>query len=484
MDNFIIDFKDKDLFGNDAGEDETPEILNSYFIDIPEFEDFYNPLNSLCVVSARKGMGKSALLYRLAYRLNSTQNTDNSIIIITTGNALLGLGDFDDKSEVYLENYWKQIICKRINIEIGKKIGFAFTHDEMAMVEASELEGLKNKNIIGALVSRIKGKIPLLDLELKSSIPENLVSLLNNYQENHKNSTVWLLIDDIDAKYIDNQEYQTRVGAFFSAIRGLVREVENIKVRATIRTDVWKNLRHLEDLDKWEQYIIEINWSKKNLRNILAKRILAYVNRKYNNSGQWDITKDYDKIFELVFTKDMKWGSQYVNPFDPIKTLSNGRPRWMGQLCRMSGLQASKIGTNRISIKEISFILDKFGQFRKNDLIKEHHHQFSDLSTLIDSFRSGSREYTFSELNQLFELKYVYQKKQENIPEINGKKYHSPTQFGSFLYQIGFISQSKGDNINFIHYQDAPDLYNSFENETNNIIWAIHPCYRKYLNIN
>lgn len=36
-----IDIKDKDLFGNDAGEDENIEVLNSYYIDNPDFEDFF-----------------------------------------------------------------------------------------------------------------------------------------------------------------------------------------------------------------------------------------------------------------------------------------------------------------------------------------------------------------------------------------------------------------------------------------------------------
>ncbi len=32
-----------DLFGNEAGEDEDPEILNSYFFEKPEFAAFYSP---------------------------------------------------------------------------------------------------------------------------------------------------------------------------------------------------------------------------------------------------------------------------------------------------------------------------------------------------------------------------------------------------------------------------------------------------------
>ena len=251
-----IDLSDKELFGNDAGEDETPSVLESYFIDLDEFSEFYSQAQNLCVVSARKGMGKSALLNKFAYILEKCEKNCTAIVIRTTGNALLGLGDFQGKDQAYLENYWKQIICKKINIEIGKNIGFALSNDAISMVEAAELEGIKSRNIAGALLSRINGKIPALGVEIKSQFPDNWQAQLHEYQTKHENSTIWLLVDDIDAKYVDNDEYQNRIGSFFTAIRGIANEVNNLKIRSTVRTDVWNNLRHLEDLDKWEQYII------------------------------------------------------------------------------------------------------------------------------------------------------------------------------------------------------------------------------------
>lgn len=276
-----IDILNKELFGNDAGEDEKIEILNSYYVDRDDLKDFFDKEVKLNVVSARKGMGKSSLLARLNYKLNNETEYDNPIVVKVTGNTLLGLGDFKDKDQAYLENYWKQIICKKIIIEIGSSIGVALSSDTMSMVEMAELEGMKSKNLVGGLISRIKGKIPFLETELKNSFPENLESLLTNYQDKNKESTIWLLVDDIDAKYLDTIEYQTRIGSFFSAIRGLAVDAINLNIRATVRTDVWANLNHLEDLDKWEQYIVEIIWTKKMLRDMLANRILSYIQRNH-----------------------------------------------------------------------------------------------------------------------------------------------------------------------------------------------------------
>lgn len=63
-----MNLKEKKVFGNDAGEDEALEIPNAYYIDNTDFDDFFEFEEKLSVVSARKVMGKSALLSRLEYR--------------------------------------------------------------------------------------------------------------------------------------------------------------------------------------------------------------------------------------------------------------------------------------------------------------------------------------------------------------------------------------------------------------------------------
>ncbi len=298
-----INLKDKKLFGNEAGEDEDLDVLNSYYIDNNDFDDFFDSDEKLSIVSARKGMGKSALLSRLEYKLKNDDDYELPIVIRVKGNDLLGLGDFSGEDHSYLENYWKQIICKKIIVEIGDRIGFALTSDEMSMVELAEIEGFKSKNIIGGLIGRVKGKIPGLGVEVNANQPSNLNELLQNYQDDNKDSCVWILIDDIDAKFQNTSEHQARVGSFFSAIRALSFTLKGLNVRASVRSDVWSCLKHLEDLDKIEQYIIEIIWTRKHMRDMLAQKILSYVQRKHPESreAKYKLKGDYNKIIDLVF---------------------------------------------------------------------------------------------------------------------------------------------------------------------------------------
>ena len=218
------------MFGKDAGEDEDPEILDSYFVDLPEFRKFHDAKGELCIVRGRKGMGKSALLSHLRYRLAKDPERSGDVIVKTTANELLGLGDFRSGNHAFMEHYWKQVICKRICLEIGKGIGVALTDDAMTLVEAAELEGYKGQNLVSALTQRVGGLLQgVLGIAaggegkdaagriLKANVT-NPLETLRRYQSD-EGRLVWVFIDDVDAKYVDDDETQQRVGAFFTAIR-------------------------------------------------------------------------------------------------------------------------------------------------------------------------------------------------------------------------------------------------------------------------
>ncbi|MCL1532003.1 hypothetical protein M3O57_16695 [Xanthomonas nasturtii] len=481
-----LDLSDESIFGNEAGEDEDQFRLNEHFVNHEVFNSFFDKSKNISVVSARKGMGKSALISQLRHRLEFDALYDDPIIVTAKGNDLLGLGDFSKKDQAYFENYWKQIICKKIILEIGSRIEIALTSDEMSMVELAELDGLKSKNLVGGLVSRVLGKIPLLNFEKKDSIPENCEALLKNFQSKYENHVVWVLVDDIDAKFQNNAEYQARVGSFFSAIRGLAFEQKNIRIRATVRSDVWSCLRHLEDLDKLDQYLIEIFWNKAYMREMLVRKILSYVKRKNPESpeAKYQISRDYNKILDLVFISPIEWGGDRdAKLFDAISTFSNRRPRWMVQLCRMSASKAREMRKRKINFDHIDYVLEDFGKKRRDDLIKEHGHQFKELEALIDAFRAADREFKHQDINNLINENYIRGRISTDIPSIDGSRYVDAEDLGHFLYKLNLVSRVHPDGKKFTHFSDDPDLYRSNENRAGRITWAIHPAYRTFLKI-
>ena len=425
-------------------------------------------------------MGKSALLRRQAIKLKDTNNIDDVIITIT-GNELIGIGDFSSTSQAEIENEWKKVICRRIILEITNKFEIL---DRNIEVEISDIGNIKEKNITTSLTKKILQLTQSIQTKEKKNISDVLVReieiLEKSIKEEEKEKTVWLLIDDIDAKYIDNEENQQRVGSFFSAIRSLAFSVEGLRVRASVRTDVWRNLRKMEDQDKIRQYVIDIEWQDTMLRSIFVKRILSYLQREnFPPAKNWDTNRHYDQIVGQVFVNSMPWDRKKVEPYIPIKILAGGRPRWMGQLCKLAGIQA---GTSLIRIENIKEAMHEFGGEKISDIQKEHQHQFSDLSKLLAIFRLGKREYNRFQLLSLIEKSYI-EKLSGIIPNINGYPFQKVDQLAEFLFQIDFLSGHNDGKSNFLTYNDNPELFQTAENAKNKLLWTVNASYRNFLKI-
>lgn len=314
---FQLDFQDGTLFGNDAGEDEQPDVLASYFVDQFAFAPFLDRNVKLQIARSRKGMGKSALLSKLNYDLEFS-GRDNTLVVRTTGTQLIDgpIPVFQNLLEA--QSYWISHICSRINGALGSKIGFAFSDTQMSLVETAEISGLKGKNLVGSLISRMRlSKIPIE--VLPATYNQNPDELLRRAAENLSDAQVWLLVDDIDASYVDSEQQQLLVSSFFSTCRFVAREMKGVNVRATVRSDVWANLRSNEDLDKCEQYVVDISWTKAELKMILAKKIFSWIKRKTGTDLLFDhlaLKEDTDSVIEYAFERTLKWGKHRVAPFN------------------------------------------------------------------------------------------------------------------------------------------------------------------------
>lgn len=487
MFNIDLNFYDENLFGNEAGEDEDPEVLSSYFITKSKFDKFLSLSRNFGVVRARKGMGKSSLLSKLAYDVAKANR--KSIVISVTGADLLSFGTFEDNDHLKLQNEWKKALSARINHELGNKIGFAWTDDQMALVEASEIVGYKGKNLVGSLLGRIKSK--KIPIEFVAPSAKDSSMLLERYMSENINTDIWLFVDDIDSTFSADEIQKARVSSFFSACRSLARDVKGLNIRASVRTDVWTTIRYNEDLDKCEQYVIDIRWSRTDLEKIISNKILSYVNRYHKNevTKHWNVERasDRDRLITLVFMDKLRWSGSRVPPFTPIRILGAQRPRWMSQLCRLSAEAAADREMKKAGIQDINHILSDYGRLRVNDIYKEHSHQFNELQKLIETFSKGQKRYPTESLLQKIERGFVDRIGIESLGHIDGEKYIRPLQIAQLLYRIGFILLREvphpGSPPNFVDFDERPELLTDPSLSYADYIWEVHPSYRGILGI-
>lgn len=482
----LSDLLNDDLFGNEAGEDEDKDRLASYYLEKPENGIFFSAHRPLAFVRARKGMGKSALLNYAQHKLE--KDYPQSIYISVKASDLISIKQHPDvgASALKFTNYWQECLCTRIAIEIGRHIKVAITDDSMMLVEMSELQGYKGRNIVSALSERFTQALPKLTAQKKCA--ENAQELLTRYT-NKENISLWIFVDDIDSTFVDTPENRILVSSFFTACRNIVNAVKGLFIRASVRTDVWAIIKTDEALDKCEQYMVDLNWSTEDTGKILSKKILTYFESTYPNNKDIRLLQNrypssQPQVFELVFRKKFHWNGRPLEPYRPIHILSAGRPRWAAQLCKMAAKDASKKNVDKIGVGNLNNIMFDYGKYRLSDLYKEHKHQCNQLTHIIESFRNGRKAYTSDVLLAFIQANIISSAEEpiviENVP------IKEPLDIAHFLYRIGFITLDDGSlnrGHSFIRFEDVPDLlipsnYNSSDK------WAVHPSYRTILHLN
>jgi hypothetical protein len=122
-------------FGNEAGDDVEPEELITYFVEQEGFSKFLEKRRRLLVATARKGVGKSALLKWSAHRV--AQQDPNALVISVRG-ADLTRASFNLTAPLANANDhtrdWMIRLCALVNRQLAAKIHLALTDDKITLV--------------------------------------------------------------------------------------------------------------------------------------------------------------------------------------------------------------------------------------------------------------------------------------------------------------------------------------------------------------
>jgi hypothetical protein len=475
-------------FGNEAADDTDPNELASYFVEQDMFHKFLNPKQKLLVATARKGVGKSALLQWTGYKIGQT---DSEALVIKCRGADLVRSKFNLTGTLRTPNDyirdWMVRICALVNRQLALSIGLALTDDSITLVESAELEGYKSRNLVGCLLDRLQG---LLDKRAPAKLlAKDEIQLLKRV----KNRTVWIMIDDLDATYQNTDAESLELSTFFSACRYLIQDMEGVFFRVTMRTDVWALVRRYdESLDKTEQYVSEILWHQHDFLQLLYLRIKAQLEKLniplQHPPAHVQEQDAQERVLELIFVPKMDWGVKAdsdLRPVDTYKiiyTLSYERPRWAIQLCKLAKASCLRKGQTVISKENIDEVWGEYGVRRIADLVAEHKHQCPEVEELLNGFRGCDRLLTRSEL-----FKWITNRISNHLaPRIEGPATRSPMEIARFLYRLGFImARSESDDDSYQHYRfdQMPDFLSARTDDDFGVKWEIHPCYREALDI-
>lgn len=468
-------------FGNDSGEQEDDDILEKYFCESEYVEDFYDPDEPFLFVKAKKGVGKSALLKHT--KIKTLKRDARAIAISIKGSEISAPFLSDSEHAATSINDWMSRLCSAINRELGNQIGVALTDDEILLVEQSELSNYKGKNLVGSLSSRLKFKLFGTEIEKNSQKIQNQDKILERYSAEN-DIDVWLFIDDIDSTFKSQPNYITYLATFFSACRDLSYTVKGLKIRASIRADVWPILRtHDESMDHCEQYMRSLRWNDDDIVQIIGKKIFTFC----NTFQDFDFPKGvefYDtpiKQSQLLLANKYPWYKNRVYSVIPLSSFSYGRPRWSAKLLREAAKAAAKNKNDNIKWADLTATIPNYSRQRYMELLAEHRHQFPNLEKLFEVFaHNGSVYSTVDLLVRVDRYIKVYGK-----PFIDGSDSPSSNlEVAHFLYRTGFIiGRSKENRSFYVEFEDRPTLLLSEANLDDGLEWNIPMCYRRALSI-
>lgn len=471
-------------FGNEAGDDIRPSDLAEYFVEQSLAQEFTDHRYPLLVATGKKGVGKSALIQWASYKLPRIPK--KMLVVSCRGSDLsrvkLGITSKLTTPNEHIQD-WMARICTIINRELAKTLNLALADDKITLIEAAEVEGYKQRNLVRSLLQRFKGLIPNLNAEPQAISSE--VEILKRARP----CPVWLLIDDLDATFQNTSAECMELSTFFSACRYLARDLEDVTIRATMRTDVWPVIRRYDEaLDKMEQYIRPLTWAEDDYRKLLARRIRYELKRlgiRYRTPPKHvhSLDRDYNLI-KMTFVEKVPWGSEgrVVPIHKVIHTLSYARPRWAIQLCKLCKKDAVKHHDEKIGKNNIDNVWGAYGRKRIADIVAEHKHQCPEIEELVNSFRGAQRVVSRDEL-----LKWITNRVTNHLtPTIEGKRVKSNVEIAHFLYRVGFLqARSQESDAAYEHYNfdDMPDFLTSRTNNDFGVLWEIHPSYRQALDI-
>ncbi len=459
----------KKLFGSENADLEDAELFESYSLDKTSFLDIYNPKRKIGLLCAYKGCGKSAVL-----RLISNKFKSPELAIVVKIAAQEYSPDIDSSDPADWMKGWRKIFLRQIASEIGASIKAAYSDDSTHLVEVAENYGFRNSNIVGYITKRVSEKYQLSKTPL--SLEEGINKRIERYLSD-KDIPVWLLIDDVDLNFRNEPKIKAKIVGFLNAIKSLSTQIPDLRIRSTIRPNIWAILaEEYDSVNQLKEFRINLDWSDQDIKDLLQKRVSSF----YDRTGVRFTPTTTDKgrgWIKCVFHDPMNWGKSERAPHVVLDTLSRNRPRWLIELCKLA-LETAKANKHTlIGLDDIEVNLPEFGAARIVDTVAEYSSECPSISPLINCFSGQEKTWTHEGLEN-FIKKSVLELLPLKIHGITGK----PTAKNviKFLYYIGFLScRIDNDDGSYEHktFIDNPTfLSTNFTTKTFHT-WEIHPVF-------
>lgn len=420
------------------------EFLDSCFVDKGYLDELLDVNNPRSIIVGRTGAGKSALLYKASSAIENFKKIDPndiSVKFLEHSNIIQFMDNLGVNLDLFYKMLWRHILIielVKLRYDIKnrddnesffsglldwfkkdehKKKAIAYFRDwgdkfwldtdEHLKEITNKLES-ETKASLGAKYSAVEvslGGVQKLSDEQRVEITQRasqvvsglqirqlneMLTMLADYSFRDSQKHYYLLIDQLDEDWADTETRCKFIRALIEEVKGF-RKISNIKILVALRKDlidmVFSKTRGAGfQEEKYESYILQIQWSKGELTELVERRVQETYRRSYTN--------------ELVTIADVfpdpKRGGSGMTPMDYILERTLYRPRDVLQFVNETfrvAVDKEKITWSLLYEAE-AFYSDK----RLQSLKEEWGETYPSLEDTVEILRGRDSLFEFTEL--------------------------------------------------------------------------------------
>lgn len=427
-----------------------PENIRDGFYDYKSYlSKLTDVMGQYFFISGRKGVGKSAYIYKIK------DSYDSLLIDLSSLPYHKFEKIYDDKQSVTgtikYADIWNILLISRISNSLDKNLIKSGHHELKSISNISQNLGLSGEFLSDVeTLSKKKFKLDLKAVSYESEYQQNvnpeeinIKFLSTNFSDLFSKiafkEPYYVLIDGVDDILSFKMKKNNIIGSLIRQIKELNHKFtsnkNNIKVIMAIRTDIW-NLVNGPDMNKISQtHKLEINWYSNNnnleLIKLLNKRMK--INPTIANFFENKAIESLD-FWNTVFPKQI----QNHESWNHFLEYSLYRPRDVVQFINQAKLNYPD--SNALSFSEFRNLLSNFSQeyffdemrnelsgFVKDDILNDlptalqsigrDSFKYPDFKKAMQSVRSSYKEDDIKELLILmFNNGYIGQRASERDP--------------------------------------------------------------------
>lgn len=521
-----------------ASAEEDLDLLFDCFVDSPALAEVLDINSNSSILAGRTGSGKSAIIQYI-HRNKKTSlmsPADMAMTYISNSDVMRFLNDIGADLALFFQVIWKHALLieyirlrYRISDEGNSKNWFSnmidrFSGDrskERALAYLEKYSGnlwiAMDENIrqltanyeekilaeIGVDISKFQSKVGYganMSQQHKQEFVARVRRVINAEQlqdlskvigllaDNSSNGmeSHYLLIDNLDDRWVDESIKYKLINALIEAV-GKFRQIRNLKIIVALRSDVIeRSIQENTDSgfqrEKFRDKMVTIEWTQKQLKELINKRISSTFRRKYSPQRQ--------VLFEDIFVQKAK----NQMPFDYMVERTLMRPRDL--IAFTNECLDAADSKNEISPSDLYEAEIRYSEVRMEALIDEWRIAYPSIKNSLDLMRGREWSFKLSDLDQNdldnCALEISVNEKASHDPVIRAARtlYEHPSAnarsnfvkvLAAMLYRVGAIGLklSKTDSTLYSHKTSRVVRPNDVPDDAGvRIVWMLSSALR------